>query len=53
MDSERKLIFLKTHKNLYTVPLSITDEEYGDHDKKIRSFGQFCRKLMVFGKIIG
>jgi hypothetical protein len=41
MDFDRKFEFFKTHKNSYTGVLCITDPQYGHHDHKILSFGQF------------
>jgi hypothetical protein len=35
------LNFLKTHKNLCTGPLCITDSIYGGQDQEIWSFSQF------------
>jgi hypothetical protein len=41
-------MFFQTHKNTYTGPLGTTDPEYGSHDTKIQSFGQFLSKIGDF-----
>jgi hypothetical protein len=48
LDVEPKVNFFKTRKKLYTIPLCVTDTEYGPHDHEIQSFGQFCRKFVFF-----
>jgi hypothetical protein len=47
------LKFLKTHKNLYTSQLCVTDPEYGLYDQEIMSFSQFMPEIGFFGKIEG
>jgi hypothetical protein len=49
MDFEQKFDFLKTHKNSYMRPLCITDLQYGDDNKEIRSFYQFLPQTGDFG----
>jgi hypothetical protein len=38
----------KTHKNLYTRLLCITDPKYEPHDQETQSFGQFLPQTGVF-----
>jgi hypothetical protein len=40
--------FFKTHKNLYTRPLCLTDPEYELYDQEVRSFGQFLSQTVIF-----
>jgi hypothetical protein len=53
LDFEPKYDFFKTHKNLYTGLLCITDRKYEIHDQEIQSFGQFLPQTDIFGKIEG
>jgi hypothetical protein len=50
LDFEPKFKFCKTHKNLYTGPLCITNLEYGLYDKDIQNFRQFLSQTDVFRK---
>jgi hypothetical protein len=45
LDFEQKF---KPHKNLYTLPLCITDPKYGGHGQEIWSLGQFSPQTSVF-----
>jgi hypothetical protein len=45
----QNLIFFKTHKNLCTRPLFITDLEYGYRDQEIQRFHLFLPQTGVFG----
>jgi hypothetical protein len=45
--------FFKSHKNLYTRSLCITDLEYGGHGQEMWSFDQFLLQTGVFGKTEG
>jgi hypothetical protein len=38
IDFERKMHFLKIHKNSHIGPLCVTDPEFGHNDEEIRSF---------------
>jgi hypothetical protein len=54
LDFSRNLDFLKTHKNLYTKPLCITNPEYELHVQEIRIFGQILPQTSFFlGKTEG
>jgi hypothetical protein len=48
LDFEPKFKFCKTHKNLYTGPLCITNLEYGLYDEDIQNFRQFLSQTDVF-----
>jgi hypothetical protein len=48
LEFEPKFDFFKTHKHLYTTPLSITDLKYVFHDQEIQSFCQILPQASVF-----
>jgi hypothetical protein len=48
LDFEPKFKSFKTHKNLYTERLCVTDLKYGFYDQKIWNFGQFLPQTSVF-----
>jgi hypothetical protein len=48
LDFEPKFEIFKTHKNIYTEPLWVSDPEFGLYDQEIWSFGQFLLQTRVF-----
>jgi hypothetical protein len=49
----QNLIFFKTHKNLYTGPLYVSDLELGLYNLEIECFSQFLPQTSVFCKTEG
>jgi hypothetical protein len=48
----KNLIVFKTHKKSYTESLCITDPEYVPNNQYIWSFGEFYRRLAIFGRTV-
>jgi hypothetical protein len=44
----QNLNLFKTHKNLYTGPLCVTDLEFELYDQEIQSFGPFLPQTNIF-----